>query len=190
MWDSPAISKNWLSPHYSRAQTGQAGFACMLLCQLKKVFPNHSTLSNPSGFVYFKAWGTTIWFRNIFLLPSPSQDTHLNSHNFIWKLWWLVWLFEGLLSALERLTLFQQFITWFLKNIKKDFSWRAKGLNVACFSNNACHTHTPIPATRFHEHGIDLGVYTETMGGRLFCFEDPGLFPDLQKERKRGFRFS
>ena len=51
-------------------------------------------------------------------------------------------------------------------------------------------THTCIPATSFHEDGIDLGVHTETMEGGLFCFEDPGLIPDLKKERKRGFRFS
>lgn len=46
-------------------------------------------------------------------------------------------------------------------------------------------THTCIPATSFHEYGIDLGVYIETMGGRLFCFEDPGLIPDLKTRKEK-----
>lgn len=72
--------KNWLSPHYS--ELNRASWKpCMLLRQLKNVFPNHSTLSNSSGFCLFlDITGTTICSETIFLLPSPSQDTHLNSH--------------------------------------------------------------------------------------------------------------
>lgn len=88
-----------ITPEHRDGSVGQAGLVFMLWCQ-PKVSPNHFTLSNPSGFVYFKTWGTIYGSETIFLLPSPSQDTHLNEQNFIWKVWWLVWFFEWLLYAL------------------------------------------------------------------------------------------
>lgn len=49
-------------------------------------------------------------------------------------------------------------------------------------------THTLIRATRFHEHGINLGAFTETwMNKGGFHFEeDPGYLWAWEKKGKRG----
>lgn len=49
---------------------------------------------------------------------------------------------------------------------QKVYTWHASGIMLA--------THKSIPATRFHEYGIDLGANLGTRGELFHFEEDPG----------------
>lgn len=61
---------------------------------------------------------------------------------------------------------------------QKVYTWHASGIMLA--------THKSIPATRFHEYGIDLGANLGTRGSFSTLKKTPGELQAWRKKGKRG----
>lgn len=108
-----------ITPELEQHKEGKPAWWPCLHANLVRSCPPIFPLRNPSRFVYFKTWGTAMWFRNIFfavssLLRCPPELKHGYLQSLMAEV-----VFQGLLYTLQWLTLFQEFITQFLKNIKK-----------------------------------------------------------------------